>query len=88
MGGFLTDGFSGYNVQEDSEQFLSLEDLSSPMPEVKPRKSRKPLSKNLKPLSDSVLAEETDSMDMRVLAEYSGLTRREIYNYLVKTPIE
>ena len=72
MGGLLTDGFSGYNVQEDSEQFLSLEDLSSPLPEVKPRKSRKPLSKNLKPLTDSVLAEETDPMDMRVLAEYSG----------------
>ena len=72
MGGLLTDGFSGYNVQEDSEQFLSLEDFSSPLPEVKPRKSRKPLSKNLKPLTDSVLAEETDSMDMRVLAEYSG----------------
>ena len=72
MGDLLTDGFSGYNVQEDSEQFLSLEDLSSPLPEVKPRKSRKPLSKNLKPLTDSVLAEETDSMDMRVLAEYSG----------------
>ena len=68
----MTDGFSGYNVQEDSEQFLSLEDLSSPLPEVKQRKSRKPLSKNLKPLTDSVLAEETDSMDMRVLAEYSG----------------
>ena len=72
MGGLFTDGFSGYNVQEDSEQFLSLEDFSSPLPEVKPRKSRKPLSKNLNPLTDSVLAEETDSMDMRVLAEYSG----------------
>ena len=32
------------NVQEDSEEFLSLEDLTSPS-RVKQRKARKPLSK-------------------------------------------
>ena len=59
-------------MQEDGEEFLSLEDLSSPLPEVKPRKSRKPLSKNLKPLFDSIVPEETESLDMQVVAEYSG----------------
>tara|TARA_Y100000768_G_C23989307_1_gene691126 strand:- start:4371 stop:7004 length:2634 start_codon:yes stop_codon:yes gene_type:complete len=59
-------------MQEDGEEFLSLEDLSSPLPEVKARKSRKPLSKNLKPLFDSIVPEDTESLDMQVVAEYSG----------------
>ena len=59
-------------MQEDSEEFLSLEDLTSPKPEVKQRKARKPLSKTLKPLFDSIIPEETESLDMQVLAEYSG----------------
>jgi Cd2+/Zn2+-exporting ATPase len=59
-------------MQEDGEEFLSLEDLSSPLPEVKARKLRKPLSKNLKPLFDSIVPEETESLDMQVVAEYSG----------------
>ena len=59
-------------MQGDAEEFLSLEDLTSPIPEVKQRKARKPLSKTLKPLFDSIIPEETDSLDMQVLAEYSG----------------
>lgn len=59
-------------MQEDGEEFLSLEDSSSPLPEVKARKSRKPLSKNLKPLFDSIVPEDTESLDMQVVAEYSG----------------
>ena len=59
-------------MQGDAEEFLSLEDLTSPIPEVKQRKARKPLTKTLKPLFDSIIPEETDSLDMQVLAEYSG----------------
>ena len=59
-------------MQEDGEEFLSLEDVASPVPEVKPRKSRKPVSKNLKPSLDSEVAEEAELLDMQVVAEYSG----------------
>ena len=72
MGGLLTDDFSESIVQEEDEEFLSLEDLTSPIPEVKPRKTSKPLSKSLKPLYDSIIPEEAESLDMQVVAEYSG----------------
>ena len=72
MGGLLTNGFYANNVQEDSEGFLSLEDEKAPPLEVKPRKPRKPISKLLKPLFDSVVPEESDAIDMMVLGEYAG----------------
>ena len=59
-------------MEEDSEGFLSLEDEENPPLEVKQRKPRKPVSKLLKPLFDSVVPEESKSKDMLVLGEYSG----------------
>jgi len=59
-------------VQEESEGFLSLEDEVAPPVEIKQRKPRKPLSKLMKPLFDSVVPEESKSKDMLVLGEYSG----------------
>ena len=59
-------------MQEESEGFLSLEDEAAPPLEIKQRKPRKPLSKLMKPLFDSFAPDESQSMDMLVLGEYSG----------------
>ena len=72
MGGLLRDALSARGVTDDSEEFLSLEDTSSEKPEVKQRTPRKLLSKNLKPLSDSIVPDDTESMDMLVVGEYGG----------------
>ena len=49
-----------------------LEDEAAPPLEIKQRKPRKPLSKLMKPLFDSFAPDESQSMDMLVLGEYSG----------------
>ena len=74
MGGLLSNALTGTDVAEDGEEFLSLEETTSPLPEVKPRKSRKPISKTLKPLYDSIIpdASEPESLDMEIVGEYSG----------------
>ena len=59
-------------MQEESEGFLSLEDEVAPPVEIKQRKPRKPLSKLMKPLFDSIAPDESKSIDMLVLGEYSG----------------
>ena len=68
-------------MEEDSEGFLSLEDEEIPPLEVKQRKPRKPVSKLLKPLFDSVIPDESKSKDMLVLGEYSG-------NHNISWPIQ
>ena len=68
----MSNGFYEGNVQEESEGFLSLEDEAAPPLEIKQRKPRKPLSKLMKPLFDSFAPDESESMDMLVLGEYSG----------------
>ena len=67
MGGLLRYALSARGVTDDSEEFLSLEDTSSERLEVKQRTPRKLLSKNLKPLSDSIVPDDTESMDMLVV---------------------
>ncbi len=72
MGALLSNALTGMFVAEDGEEFLSLEETTSPLPEVKPRKSRKPLSKTLKPLYDSIIPDDSESLDMQIVGEYSG----------------
>ena len=59
-------------MQEESEEFLSLEDQSDSPIEVKKREPKKPISKTLKPLHDSVIPENQSSVDMQIVGEYSG----------------
>lgn len=70
----MSNAFTGTDVAEDGDEFLSLEETTSPLPEVKPRKSRKPISKTLKPLYNSIIPEdsESESLDMQIVGEYSG----------------
>ena len=72
MGALLSNALTGMFVAEDVEEFLSLEETTSPPVEVKPRKSRKPLSKTLKPLYDSIIPDNSESLDMQIVGEYSG----------------
>ena len=59
-------------MAEDGEEFLSLEDTTAPKVEVKKRKARTVISKNLKPLSDSFVEDKTNTLDMMILGEYGG----------------
>ena len=59
-------------MQEESEEFLSLEDQSDSPIEVKKREPKKPISKTLKLLSDSIIPDNQSSLDMQIVGEYSG----------------
>ena len=59
-------------MAEDGEEFLSLEDTTAPKVEVKKRKARTVISKNLKALSDSFVEDKTNTLDMMILGEYGG----------------
>ena len=72
MGALLSNGLSEVNVAEDGEEFLSLEDTTAPKVEVKKRKARTVISKNLKPLTDSFVEDKTNTLDMMILGEYGG----------------
>jgi len=67
----LTDGLPQRNVQEDSEEYLSLEDEVAPTPKAKSRKSRKTRSKSKQAVSETVPV-EVETIDMEVLGEYGG----------------
>ena len=67
----MTDDFPQRNVQEDVEEFLSLEDEVAPSPKAKPRKPRKSRSKPKEQISETVPL-EADIIDMEVLGEYGG----------------
>ena len=67
----MTDDFPQRNVQEDAEEFLSLEDEVAPSPKAKPRKPRKSRSKPKEQISETVPL-EADLIDMEVLGEYGG----------------
>ena len=68
----MRNALTGYSMAEDGEIFLSLEDTSAPKVEVKKRKPRTIISKNLKPLTDSYIEDKNNTMDMVVLSEYGG----------------
>ena len=72
MGALLSNVLSRSFVAEDGEVFLSLEDTTAPKVEVKKRKPRTIISKNLKPLTDSFVEDKTNTLDMMVLGEYGG----------------
>lgn len=72
MGALLSNVLSRSFVAEDGEEFLSLEDTTAPKVEVKKRKPRTIISKNLKPLTDSFVEDKTNTLDMMVLGEYGG----------------
>ena len=72
MGALLSNVLSGPYVAEDGEEFLSLEDTTAPEVEVKKRKARTVISKNLKALSDSFVEDQTNTLDMMILGEYGG----------------
>ena len=72
MGALLSNVLSGLCVAEDGEEFLSLEDTTAPKVEVKKRKARTVISKNLKPLTDSFVEDNTNTLDMMILGEYGG----------------
>ena len=72
MGGLLKHVLVDYSVQEESEEFLSLEDQSDSPIEVKKREPKKPISKTLKLLSDSIIPDNQSSLDMQIVGEYSG----------------
>ena len=59
-------------MQEESEEFLSLEDQSDSPIEVKKREPKKPISKTLKPLHNSIIPDNQSSLDMQIVGEYSG----------------
>ena len=70
----MSNALTGMFVAEDVEEFLSLEETTPPPVEVKPRKSRKPLSKTLKPLYDSIIPEDSESESLdedEVVLKYS-----------------
>ena len=72
MGALLSNALSAVDVAEDGEEFLSLEDTTAPKVEVKKRKARTVISKNLKALSDSFVEDKTNTLDMIILGEYGG----------------
>ena len=72
MGALLSNALSGLSVAEDGEEFLSLEDTTAPKVEVKKRKPRTVISKNLKPLTESFIEDKTNTLDMMILGEYGG----------------
>ena len=72
MGALLSNVLSGLIVAEEGEEFLSLEDMTAPKVEVKKRKPRTIISKNLKPLVESFVEEKTNTLDMMILGEYGG----------------
>ena len=72
MGALLSNALSALDVAEDGEEFLSLEDTTAPKAEVKKRKPRTVISKNLKPLTDSFIEDKTNTLDMMILGEYGG----------------
>lgn len=72
MGALLSNALSAVDVAEDGEEFLSLEDTTAPKVEVKKRKARTVISKNLKALSDSFVEDKTNTLDMMILGEYGG----------------
>ena len=72
MGALLSNVLSGLIVAEEGEEFLSLEDMTAPKVEVKKRKPRTIISKNLKPLVESFVEEKTNTLDMMILSEYGG----------------
>ena len=72
MGALLSNVLCRSFVAEDGEEFLSLEDTTAPKVEVKKRKPRTIISKNLKPLTDSFVEDKTNTLDMMVLGEYGG----------------
>ena len=72
MGALLSNALSALDVAEDGEEFLSLEDTTAPKVEVKKRKARTVISKNLKPLTESFVEDKTNTLDMMILGEYGG----------------
>ena len=72
MGALLSNVLTGLIVAEEGEEFLSLEDMTAPKVEVKKRKPRTIISKNLKPLVESFVEEKTNTLDMMILGEYRG----------------
>ena len=59
-------------MAKDGDEFLSLEDTSAPKVEVKRRKPRAIISKNLKTLANSFFEDKSNTMDMVILGEYGG----------------